>query len=89
VRGAIYRRLEQDARLADEDPWAPRHPSSTELRRAVAEACWEILCESFQARGCCPFAVCDAFDQARCDLRLFVLQHRLPKRAFPRLGARR
>ena len=89
MRGTIYRRLEQDARLADEDPWAPLHPSPTELRRAVAEACWEILCEPVQARGSCPFAVCDAFDQARRDLGLVVLQHRLPKRAFVRSDARR
>ena len=65
-RGHIPR-LEQDARLADEDPWAPLHPSSTELRRAVAEACWKILGEPVQARGSSPFALGDAFDQARRD----------------------
>ena len=89
MRGTIYRRLEQDARLADEDPETSLHPSSTELRRAIAETCWGILGEPVQARGSCPFAVCDAFDQARRNLTLFVLQHCLPKRAFARSGVRR
>ncbi len=80
----IYRRLEQDARLAGEDPGATLPPSSTQLRRAVAEACWEILCEPVQARGSCPLAVCDPFDQARRALGLYVLQHHLPKYAFTR-----
>ena len=89
MRGTVYCRLEQDAQLADEVPGASLHPSSTELRRAVAEACWEILGEPVQARGSYLFAVCDAFDQARPGLGLFVLQHRLPKRAFARSGVRR
>ena len=89
MRGALYRRLEQDARLADEDPWAPLHPSSMELRRAVAEACWEILGEPVQARGSSPFALGDAFDQARRDSGLFALQHRPPKHAFARSVVRR
>ncbi len=84
MRGTIYRRLEQNARQADEDPGASLHPCSTELRRAVAEACWGIPGEPVQARGSCPLAVCDPFDQARRALGLYVLQHHLPKYAFTR-----
>ena len=89
MRGTIYRRLEQDARLADEDPGASIPLFSTELRRAVAEACRELLGEPVQARGSCPFAVSDALDQARRDLGLYVLQHRLPKYAFARSSVHR
>ena len=85
----IYRRLEQDARLAGEDPGATLPPSSTQLRRAVVEACWEILGEPVQARGSCSVAVCAPFDQVRRDLGLFILQHCLPKRTFARSGVRR
>ena len=89
MRGTICRRLEQDDRLANEDPVASLPPSSTELRRAVAEICWKILGEPVQARGAYPFAVGDAFDQARRALGLYVLQHRLPKYAFARSSVRR
>ncbi len=88
VRGTIYRLLVQDACLLGEKPWASLPPSPTELRRAVAKACREILGEPVQARGSFPFAAGDAFDQARRDSGLFVLRHRLPKRACARSGVR-
>lgn len=89
MRGAIYRLLVQDARLLGENPWASRHPSPTELRRAVAEACRGILGEPAQARSSCPFAVGDASEQARRDSGLFALRRRLPRRACARSGVRR
>jgi alkylation response protein AidB-like acyl-CoA dehydrogenase len=86
ARGTIDRWMEYAAAFADADPEAPL-PFATELRHAVAEACWGILDEAARALGSRPFGVGDALDRARRDLGIFLLQHRLEP-ALARAGRR-
>lgn len=87
AQGTIDRWLQHAAREADADPGASLAPFATELRAAVAGACWEILDEAARAVGSRPFAVRDPLDRARRDLGVFLLQHRLEP-ALARAGRR-
>ena len=89
MRENVDYQLEHAARRANEDPGVSLAAFSAELRCVVAEACREILGEEVQARDSRPFAVGDALEQARRDLGLFLLQHRLLEPAFTRPDERR
>lgn len=77
ARATIDRWLDAAAARADADPSASLADFSVQLRLALSDACRTILREAAEACGSRPLARAGRLDEARRDLELFLLQHRL------------